>query len=232
MAPVPRPSEPPIPRRYFLLWLLRVLAPGRPRFLLVRSTDRGATAALLAEFLDLRRGVACVVADPGEVPPAYQLALASTRTWSVLRSIDVPGTVDETARSMAAANTLVLDSDTERVVRSLWLPPSVLAGYSSLPATPDSVLVVDDWAALESEYLAVPASELVRALDRDELDRLFVDAFRVLAGSHLVLATTWSSRILEDAADAVLDVHRGDAFQGGVEAWIAKDVPDPTRARR
>jgi hypothetical protein len=218
-------AEPSIPDRYFVLWVLRLLASHRSRFLLIRSGDRIASASFVREFLDSRQGPACVVADPTGTLQPYLLPLASTLGWSVLLSSDVPGTVEDTARSMGAANTLVLDHDNDRMMRSLWLPPSLLAGYASLPASPESVLVVDDWSEIESVYLEVPANELVWRPDREELDRLFVDAFRVLSGSHLVLVTTRSSSILEEAADAILDVRR-DSVHGGGEAQIARDFTD------
>jgi hypothetical protein len=231
LARPPRWTEPPIPHRYFVRWLGRVLSANRARFLLVRTEDRSASATLVADFLDRRTGPACVVADPATTPPAYRLALGSPVRWNVLLSSDVPGTVDDIARSMGAANTLVLDQDNDRVVRSLWLPPSVLAGYAQLPASPEAVLVVDDWSEIESIYLEVPPNQLVWKPDRDELDRLFVDAFRVLSGSHLVLVTTRSSSILEEAADAILDVRR-DSIHEAIEAEIARDwttAPDERR---
>jgi hypothetical protein len=223
MTPKPDTSEPPIPHRYFLPWLDRILGLSSPRFLLIRTEDRRASAVLVAEFLDRRHGPGCVVVDADLPPPPYRLPVASTRAWRVVRSSDIPGSVDVTARSMGAAKALLLDRDNERIVRSLWLPPSVLAGYSSLPPSPEAVLVVDDWAALEADYLAVPPNELLWRPDSQELDRLFVDAFRVFSGSHLVLVTTRDSEILAGAADAILEVRPTNLVPGGVAARIVRD---------
>jgi hypothetical protein len=231
LAPPPRRTEPSIPVRFFVRWVSRILSANRPRLLLIRSGDRLASAILIREFLDRRTGPACVVADPTGMPEPYFLPITSVLGWRVVLSSEVPGDVDEVARSMGAANTLVLDHDNDQLVRALWLPPSVLAGYASLPVSSDAVLVVDDWSEIESAYLAVPPRELVWRPDRLELDRLLVDAFRVLSGSHLVLVTTRSSPVLEEAADAILDVRR-DTLDGEVEARIARDCVDPTPDRR
>jgi hypothetical protein len=204
--------------------LLRHLGPDRRRFLLVRSRDRRASAALVQELLDRRAGTARVVLHPPDVDaPLYPLARSSPGFWKVLYAADVPGSVDLTARSMAAAHALITGGPNDLVVRMLWLPPSVLEGFAQLPATAESVLVIDDWHALVMDYLRGGAPDLAGAPGAEELDRLLCDAYEALSEAHLVVVTTGRAIELENVADTILDVRRVLAEEQNVEVRIVRD---------
>jgi len=103
----------------------------------------------------------------------------------------------------------------------------VLEGYSQLTATPDSVLVVDDWHSLVLDYLG---DELPRATNTpaaEELDRLLADAFDALSEVHLIVVTSGRALELESVADAVIDVRRLDRPDAGVEIRVARNRLDP-----
>lgn len=190
---------------------LRLLGSDRARMLVVRTTDRAASAGLIARVLDRRGREAQVVLYPSDSPPGpYIQSVSSTRSWTVLHASDFPGSAESSARSLAAARTVLLDRTSELMVRALWLPPSVLEGYARLGPAPSAVLVLDDWHALVRDYLAPGSSSPVESPDERELDRLLVDAFRSLSAAHLIVVTTQGSTILENAADAIFDVRARD----------------------
>jgi len=198
--------------------LLQLLAPGRARFVLARSSNEPASAALIAELLDRRGGDGRVVLHPSDHPPAaYLSAMSRSGSWRVLPAKEVPGSIDSTARSLCVADAVVLAGTQDAMMRAIWLPPSVLEGFAQLPPQSDGVLVVDDWHSLVEEYLGgIPVSSV---WDRDggDLDPVLVEMFRVLSDVHFVVVTTSSSPTLESAADAIVEIgprsEEGNTFE-------------------
>jgi hypothetical protein len=202
----------------------RLVGPDHARFVLVRTRNHEASTALISELLDRRAGIARVVLYPsGRTPTFYRSTIGSARPWTIVYAADVPGSIDLTARSMSAAHTVVTFGTDDMVVRALWLPPSVLEGYAGLPATPDAVLVVDDWYALVTDYLGESSAGSGRTPSSDELDRLLCDAFLALSEAHLIVVTSGPTSILERAADAVVDVRRADGDANAVEVRFVRD---------
>ena len=205
--------------------MLRLLRPDVSRLVLVRSRDRIASAALVEEVLRRRSGVARVVLHfRGPELPLYRSLAVGPGTASVLRASDVPGSVDLTARALSAAGTVMTAGPNDLVVRMLWLPPSVLEGYARLPATPESLLVVDDWHTLVMDYLGDGVPRSMNAPASEELDRLLADAFEALSEAHLVVVATGRTLELESVADAILDVRRLDRTESAVEIRIVRDT--------
>jgi hypothetical protein len=198
--------------------LLQLLAPGRARFVLARSSNEEACAALIVELLNRRGGDGRVVLHPSDHPPAaYLSAVARAGSWRVLPAKDVPGSIDRTARSLCMADAIVLAGSQDAMMRAMWLPPSVLEGFAQLPPRSDGILVVDDWHSLVEEYLrGIPASSIWEPDGRD-LDPVLVEMFHALSEVHFVVVTTRSSSTLESAADAIVEIGpksgEGDTFE-------------------
>jgi len=204
---------------------LRLLRPDHRRFILVRSRDRLASATLVEQILHRRAGAFRVVLHLGRSDlPLYRATARTPGEGAVLLDSDIPGSVDLTARAMSAAGSVMSDGPNDLVVKMLWLPPSVLEGYAQLPATPESVLIVDDWHALVMDYLGEGVARAMGAPAAEELDRLLADAFEALSEAHLIVVTSGRTLELENVADAIVDVRRLDRPVPSIEVRIARDV--------
>lgn len=204
--------------------LLRLLGPGRARFVLVRTLDGHASAALIAELLNRRGGDGRVVLHPSDHPPApYLASISSAGSWRIVLANDVPGSIDQTARSMATSDAVVVTGSKDAMLRAMWLPPSVLEGYAQLPPGTDAVLVVDDWHSLVEEYLGgIPVGH-VWDPDGRELDPLLAEMFRALSEVHFVVVTTKSSTTLESVADAIVEVGPRGGEDNAFEVRLVRD---------
>jgi hypothetical protein len=159
----------------------------------------------------------------GPERPRYRSTSSIPGAGAVLLASDVPGSVDLTARAMNAAGYVMADGPNDLIVKMLWLPPSVLEGYAQLPATPESVLVIDDWHTLVRDYLGDGFPLAANVPAAEELDRLLADAFEALSEAHLIVVTTGRARELENVADAIVDVRRLDRPDAGIEVRIVSD---------
>lgn len=204
--------------------LLQLLRPGRPRFLLVRSLDEPASAALIAALLNRRGGEGRVVLHPSDHPPApYLTAISSPSMWRIIPANHVPGSIDEAARALCTSETVVVIGPKDAMMKALWLPPSVLEAYAQLPHGSEGVLVVDDWHSLTEEYLGgVPVTNFWEPDSRD-LDPVLVSMFEALSDVHFIVVTTQSSPTLELAADAILDVGPRNDGGGTFEVRLVRD---------
>jgi len=224
MSPHPEPAASPTALDDLMRRLLRSLAGDKSRFILVRSHDGAASATLIADLLDRHDRAARVVRFPSvPMPAAYRSPVSSTRPWTVLLASEVPGSIDITARSMCAATTVLRCAPDDAILRSLWLPPSVLEGYSQLPPSPGAVLVLDDWHALVADYLGGASAHAVWAPAAHDLDPLLVESFQSLSHAHLIVVTTRSSPTLDYGADVVVDVRPRDAEHRVIEVRVARD---------
>lgn len=204
--------------------LLNLLAPGRARLILVRSSDESASAALIVELLNRRGDDGRVVLHPSDHPPTpYLTSIAHSGSWRVIPAKDFPGSIDRTVRSLCMADAVVLTGPQDAMMRALWLPPSVLEGFAQLPSRSDGVLVVDDWHSLVKEYLGrIPISDFWEPNARD-LDPVLVEMFRALSEVHFVVVTTGYSPALETAADAVVDIGARAAEGSAFEVRLVRD---------
>jgi hypothetical protein len=205
--------------------MLQLLQPDRGRFILVRSRDRAASAAFVEEVLVRHVGLSRIVLHSRRSDPAlYRTSTLVPGGGGVVLASDVPGSVDLTARALNAANSVMTDGPNDLIVRMLWLPPSVLEGYSQLPATPESVLVIDDWHTLVMDYLGEGIPRALNAPVAEELDRLLADAFEALSEAHLIVVTSGRALELESAADAIFEVRLLDHPNASVEIRIERDT--------
>jgi hypothetical protein len=208
--------------------LLRLLEPDQSRFILVRTRDRVASGALIEEVLGRRAGLSRVVLhcrDPAL--SLYRFAAHKPGARVIRVDSDDSGSIDLTARALNAAGSVVTDSPGDLIVRMLWLPPSVLEGYAQLPASPESVLVIDDWHTLVKDYLVDGLPRAMNNPAAEELDRLLADAFEALSEAHLIVVTSGRAQELENVADAIIDVGRSDRRKAEVEIRIDRDVLEP-----
>jgi hypothetical protein len=186
------------------------------------------SAGLIGELLDRHDGPACAVIHPSTgLPRPYQAPPASVSRWSVLRALDPPGSLDSAARSIQAANTVLLDGPTDPLVRTLWLPQSILEGYARLPLSAEGILVVDDWHALVTDYIAGSEGASPARPDVEEFDELLVESFHALAEVHLLVVTPRRAPALEDAADVVLNLNVRDIGRGEFEVRVVREGAEP-----
>jgi len=225
MASAPDPQERPLPADDLFERLLRLLSPGRARFVLVRSDDGPASAAVISELLNRHGGDGRVVLHPSDHPPIpYQLEISRYGSWRVIPAHNFPGSIDQTARSMCATEAVVVAGPKDAMLRAMWLPPSVLEGFAQLPRDSDGVLVVDNWYSLVEEYLGgIPGRSLWDPDGRD-LDPVLVDMFRSLSEVHFVVVTTKSSPTLESNADAIVEISPRRVDGSSFEAQLRRDT--------
>jgi len=120
----PKATAPPGALEDLIHRILKVLSPDRGRFILVRSRDRVASAALIEEVLARRTGNYRLVLH-GKDPelPFYRSTAQVPGAGAIVLASYFPGSVDFTARAMNIASSVMTDSPNDLVVKMLWLPP-------------------------------------------------------------------------------------------------------------
>jgi hypothetical protein len=183
--------------------------PGPSQTMVIRARDRRTGSAILAEIARGRSGPGVVVNVPEGPPAAPELdaTLGSLPpSWWLLRTSDDLAPIAATAAAIRLIGTLVREAGNEPVVPALWLPPSILEGYSLLPKAPEVSLAVDSWDALLEAYLRGRRGEGGDVPTEEELERILLRSSEDYLTVHLIVVTRRPHPVLEGGSEFVLEV--------------------------
>lgn len=218
------PLDPPLVDR-----LQSFLGSDRSHLLVLRAEDARSGSTVLAEIAHRfpNPGVVVKVPEPpGALHPPESTESGFPPTWWTLRTSDDLAPIAATAAAIRLIGTLVREAGDEPVVPALWLPPSLLEGYSLLPKAPEVVLAVDSWDALLRAYLRGREGAAGDTPTEAELEQILLRSTEDYLTVHLLVVTRRSHPVLEEGADLVLEV--GEPATGGSSRpWVRVLKPTP-----
>jgi hypothetical protein len=183
--------------------------PGPSRTLVIRVRDRRTGSAILAEIARGRSGPGVVVSIPEAQTTATDSDAAASglpSSWWLLRTSNDLAPIAATAAAIRLIGTLVREAGNEPVVPALWLPPSILEGYSLLPKAPEVSFAVDSWDALLDAYLRGRSGSGGEVPTEEELERILLRSSEDYLTVHLIVVIRRPHPVLEKEADFVIDV--------------------------